>query len=98
MTDFSARAMALLPQIRSDQADALVRAELQELRVLWRSLTDAERADAAPVASALAAAQASPPPQPSLFDEDAEARRALAGLDRIEDLDGALECRYHGAA
>jgi ATP-dependent DNA helicase RecQ len=48
-------------------------------------------------AGRLAAAQAPPPPQRSLFDEDAEARRALAGLDRIEDFDGAFECRYTGA-
>jgi ATP-dependent DNA helicase RecQ len=88
--------MALLPQIESDQADPTVRAELQELRVLWRSLTDAERSQAAPAASALAAAQAPPPPQPSLFDEDEEARRALAGLDRIDDFEGDFECRYTG--
>ena len=81
--------MALLPQIESDRSDPLVLAELHELRGLWRSLSDSERAEAAPAASALATAQAPPPPQPSLFDEDVEARRALAGLDRIEDLDGA---------
>ena len=64
--------------------------------MLWRSLSDAERIEAAPAASALAAAQAPPPPQAALFDEDTAARRALAGLDRIEDLDGAFECRYTG--
>ncbi len=88
--------MALLPQIESDRSDPLVLAELHELRGLWRSLSDAERAEAASAASALATAQAPPPPQPSLFDEDVQARRALAGLDRIEDLDGAFECRYSG--
>ena len=88
--------MALLPQIESDRSDPLVLAELHELRGLWRSLSDSERAEAAPAASALATAQAPPPPQPSLFDEDVEARRALAGLDRIEDLDGAFESRYAG--
>jgi ATP-dependent DNA helicase RecQ len=89
--------MALLPQIEADRSDPVVQTELQELRSLWRTLTDDERAQAAPVASALAAAQAPPPPQPSLFEEDAEARRALAGLDRIEDVDDAFECRYTGA-
>jgi ATP-dependent DNA helicase RecQ len=89
--------MALLPQIEAGRSDPGVRAELQELRVLWRLLTDAERSEAMPTASALAAAQAPPPPQASLFDEDAEARRALAGLDRIQDVDTAFESRYAGA-
>ncbi|HZU60360.1 MAG TPA: ATP-dependent DNA helicase RecQ [Solirubrobacteraceae bacterium] len=96
MSDFSFRATALLSQIEADRSDPAVQAELQELRRLWRSLSDAERAEAAPVAWALGAAQAPPPPQPSLFDDDAEARRALAGLDRVEDLEGGLECRYTG--
>ncbi len=96
VTDFSARAMELLPKIEADRANPLVRAELQELRVLWRSLTAAERAEATVAASALAAAQAPSPPQASLFDEDAEARRALAGLDRIQDIDGVFEHRYEG--
>jgi ATP-dependent DNA helicase RecQ len=96
MSDFCARAMALLPQIEADRSNPSVRAELQELRVLWRSLSDAQRSEAGPAASALAAAQAPPSPQPSLFDEDAEARRALAGLDRIEHLDTVFEERYAG--
>jgi RecQ family ATP-dependent DNA helicase len=96
VTDFSARAMALLPQIESDRSDPVVVAELQALRAMWRSLSDAERAEATVAASALSAAQAPPPPRPTLFDEDAEARRALAGLDRIEDFDGVFECRYAG--
>jgi ATP-dependent DNA helicase RecQ len=96
VSDFSARATALLPQIESDRSDPGVAAELQALRELWRSLPEAERAQAAQFASALAAAQAPPPPQPSLFDEDVEARRALAGLDRIEDLETVFECRYTG--
>jgi ATP-dependent DNA helicase RecQ len=96
MIDFSARATALLPRIESDRSDPTVVAELAELRGLWRSLSSAERAQAAPVASALAVAQAPPPPQTSLFDEDATARRALAGLDRIEDVEGMFECRYEG--
>jgi ATP-dependent DNA helicase RecQ len=88
--------MALVPRIEADRSDPLVRRELQELRVMWRSLSDAERSEAMPAASALAVAQAPAPPQPSLFDEDAEARRALAGLDRIEDLESAFELRYTG--
>src|SRR5207302_3465854 len=48
------------------------------------------------VVSALAAAQAPPPPQVSLLAEDTAARRALAGLDRIEDVDEVFECRYTG--
>jgi RecQ family ATP-dependent DNA helicase len=66
------------------------------LRGVWRALTDAERSEARTAASALAAAQAPPPPQPSLFDDDAEARRALAGLDRIQDVDEVFEHHYDG--
>ena len=95
MGDFTSRAMELLPQIQADRADRLVLAELQGLRELWRSLSDAERAEAAPIASALAAAQAPPPAQTSLLDDDAAARRALVGLDRI-DVEAAFECRYVG--
>jgi ATP-dependent DNA helicase RecQ len=95
MTTFSDRAMTLLPQLEADRADPHVITELQALRTLWRSLSDAERAEAVPVASALAAAQAPPPPQPALFDEDIAARRALQGLDRI-DVEAAFECRYTG--
>jgi len=96
MDDFTARAMALLPQIQADRSDPRVHAELQELRDLWRALSDSGRAEAAWITSALAAAQAPPPPQASLFDgESAEARRALAGLDRI-DVDTSFECRYTG--
>ena len=96
MGDFTSRAMALLPQIQADRSDRLVLVELQALRELWRSLSDAERVEAASIASALAAAQAPPPPQPSLLDDDAAARRALVGLDRI-DVEAAFECRYVGA-
>jgi ATP-dependent DNA helicase RecQ len=96
MDDFTARATALLPQIQPDRSDPRVLAELQALRDLWRALSDTERAEAAWMASALAAAQAPPPIQPSLLDGDsADARRALAGLDRI-DVDAAFECRYSG--
>ena len=95
MGDFTSRATELLPQIQADRSDRLVLAELQGLRELWRSLSDAERAEAAPIASALAAAQAPPPAQTSLLDDDAAARRALVGLDRI-DVEAAFECRYVG--
>jgi ATP-dependent DNA helicase RecQ len=97
MEDFTTRATALLPQIHADRSDPQVLAELQALRDLWRALSDAGRAEAAWMASALAAAQAPPPAQPSLLDGDsAEARRALAGLDRI-DVEAAFECRYSGS-
>jgi ATP-dependent DNA helicase RecQ len=96
MTSFCDRATAILPAIEAGRADPGVQAELQALRGLWRELSDAERLEAAPLASALAAAQAPPPPQPSLFDEDAAARRALAGLEAIEDVEVAFECRYRG--
>src|SRR6201990_908435 len=96
MDDFTGRAMALLPQIQADRSDPGTLAELQALRGLWRSLSDTERAEAAWVASALAAAQAPPPLQASLLDDDSvAARRALAGLDRI-DVEVAFECRYSG--
>ena len=97
VSDFSARAMALAPQIEANRSGQDVQAELRALRALWRSLSDAERSEALPAAAALAAAQSPPPPQPSLFDEDEEARRALAGLDRIQDLDGVPQRRYAGA-
>jgi hypothetical protein len=75
MSGFSDRAMTLLPRIETDRFDPRVAEELQALRALWRSLSPTERAEAAPAASALAAAQAPRPPQPSLFSEDAAARR-----------------------
>src|ERR1700733_10454245 len=96
MNDFTTRATALLPQIHADRSDPQVLAELQTLRDLWRALSDAGRAESAWMASALASAQAPPPAQASLLDGDsAEARRALAGLDRI-DVEAAFECRYSG--
>jgi ATP-dependent DNA helicase RecQ len=95
MGEFTSRARALLPQIQADRSDRLVLAELQALRGLWRSLSDAERAEAGVIASALAAAQAPPPTQPSLLDDDVAAQRALVGLDRI-DVEAAFECRYVG--
>ncbi len=95
MTTFAARATELLPRLQSDPADPTVTSELQELRSLWRSLSDTERRQASSVAEALAAAQAPPPPQAALFQDDVAARRAITGLDRI-DVDTAFECRYHG--
>ncbi|HWD64661.1 MAG TPA: DEAD/DEAH box helicase, partial [Solirubrobacteraceae bacterium] len=95
MSTFTVRAAELLPRLHLDPADPRVASELQELRGLWRGLTDTERRDAAGVAEALAAAQAPPPPQAALFQDDIAARRAITGLDRI-DIDTAFECRYHG--
>ncbi|HWD84676.1 MAG TPA: ATP-dependent DNA helicase RecQ [Solirubrobacteraceae bacterium] len=95
MTTFTARATELLPRLQSDPADPAVVSELQDLRSLWRSLTDTERRQAATLAEALATAQAPPPPQAALFQDDIAARQAITGLDRI-DIDTAFECRYHG--
>ena len=94
-TAFADRASALLPRLRSVPADPAVGAELQALRSLWTGLSDAERVEAAPLAAALAAAQAPPPRQPSLLDEDLEARRAITGLEQL-DPDAAFVCRYQG--
>jgi ATP-dependent DNA helicase RecQ len=69
--------------------------ELDTLRALWRSLPREERVRAAGAARALADAQAVPAPQAKLFDDDAAARLALSGLDRI-DLAAASERRYEG--
>ena len=96
MPDFSTRAISLLGRVEADRSHPEVQAELQALRGLWRGLSEAERLEAAPLASALAAAQAPPPPQPSLFDTDGEARRALAGLEGLEDVELAFQCRYEG--
>jgi RecQ family ATP-dependent DNA helicase len=70
--------------------------ELSELRSLWRTLSAEERDQAVPLASALAAAQSSEPRQISMIEEDAAARRALAGLDRIDELGDTIGRRYHG--
>ncbi len=96
MTDgFAPRATALLDRLRAGGEDAAVAGELQALRDLWRVLSDAERVAAVPLATALAAAQAPAPRQASLLEDDAAARRALRGLDRIEP-EGAFVCRYRG--
>ena len=96
MNDFSVRALALLPRIATSASDAGVVRELESLRTLWRGLSETERAEAAGVARALADAQALATPPPTLFDEDADARRALSGLDRIDGVAGAPERRYDG--
>jgi ATP-dependent DNA helicase RecQ len=95
MTTFSDRALTLLPEFEADRSDSHVITEMEALRALWRTLSDSERAEAAPIAAALAAAQAPRPPQRALFDDDIAARRALQGLDRI-DVEAAFECRYAG--
>jgi RecQ family ATP-dependent DNA helicase len=96
VSEFSARATAFLRRLEADPSDPSALSELSELRSLWRTLSADERGEAAPLASALAAAQASPPRQTSMLDEDTAARRALAGLDRIEALDDTTARRYHG--
>ncbi len=94
MNDFSARARALVRRIESSRFDPGVAGELEALRVLWRSLPPAERAEEADVAQALAKARAAAPPA-RLLDHDATAQLALSGLDRI-DVGAPPERRYHG--
>jgi ATP-dependent DNA helicase RecQ len=97
VSEFSVRATALLRRLEADRSAPLVQSELSELRSLWRTLSADERHQAAPLASALTAAQANEPRQISLVDEDAAARRALTGLDRVEALDETIvDRRYHG--
>jgi hypothetical protein len=97
MSDFSSRAAALVRRLEVDGSDPVARSELSELRSLWRTLSADERRAAAPLASALAAAQAREPRQLAFVDEDAAARKALRGLDRIEELDDTIVGRpYHG--
>ena len=89
MDDFSARATALLPRLAADGSSPAVSAELEQLRALWRSMSEAERAQAAASARALAAAQARSTgaraaPTAAAVSEEVEARRALSGLDRLE--------------
>ncbi len=110
MSEFSAAAQALIPRIATDSSDPQVLAELERLRGLWRLMSQAERAEAAASARALAAAQAgrdksSEQVEPSgarertralvAVSDDAEARRALHGLDRIDI--GASDRLYTGA-
>jgi ATP-dependent DNA helicase RecQ len=96
MNDFSVSATALLPRIAADRTDQEVLAELERLRSLWRSMSEAERADGATSARALAAAQAAATPaRRSSASDDEDARRALSGLDRIE-VAGVPERIYSG--
>ena len=99
MHAFSARAAALLPRLSAaDRTDPAIAAELDALRALWRSMSEAERAEGTTAAQALAAAQGGPRPLAAgnrrSTDED-EARRALSGLDRI-DVAGAADRVYDG--
>ncbi len=96
MSEFTIRALSLLPRIAADRSDPAVTRELGLLRSLWRTLSEAQRTEAHDAASALAAAQAAAVAQTALLDDDAAARRALTGLDRIE-VDGVPERRYDGA-
>jgi len=98
MNDFSDRATALLPRIETDHTGPEVIAELEQLRSLWRSMSDAERAEGATAAQALATAQGGSRAHtavPVRATEEEEARRALSGLDRI-DVAGAAERAYNG--
>ena len=95
MSDFSTRALLLVEQIEANPSDSGLDEQLEALRVLWRSLEDSERAEAAGAARALAEARvrAAPPPPP--VDDQAQAQLALRGLDRI-DVDAPPERRYDG--
>jgi RecQ family ATP-dependent DNA helicase len=95
MTDFAVRARSLVQRIESDQFDPSFEEELDALRGLWRSLSEAERAAGAEAARALAAAQAGTARPPHRHDEEHEAQLALSGLDRI-DVDAPPERRYDG--
>ena len=89
--------MSLVDRIESDRSDPRLAAELEALRVAWRSLSTDERAAAADAARALADVQARGLPKPAPPDDDEAAQRALRGLDRIE-LDAPPERRYSGPA
>jgi RecQ family ATP-dependent DNA helicase len=95
MSDFSTRALLLVEQMGANPSDSGLEEQLEALRVLWRSLEDSERAEAAGAARALAEARvrAAPPPPP--VDDQAQAQLALRGLDRI-DVDAPPERPYDG--
>ena len=84
MTDFATRARSLARRIESDRSDPGLAEELEALRALWRSLPGVQRAEVADAARALAEAQAAAAPRAKLVDDDAAARLALSGLDRID--------------
>ena len=96
MSEFSERATLLLRRLEPGGSDPLALSELSELRALWRTLSAKERDQAAPLVSALAAAQSREPRQISMVEEETAARRALAGLDRFDELDATIDRRYHG--
>ncbi|HTX30788.1 MAG TPA: ATP-dependent DNA helicase RecQ [Solirubrobacteraceae bacterium] len=95
MTDFSARARLLVEQIELNPGDPGIEEELDSLRALWRSLPEADRAQAAGAARALAGAQAGAAAPVRVVDDTAAAQLALSGLDRI-DVDAPPERRYNG--
>jgi ATP-dependent DNA helicase RecQ len=94
MADFITRARSLAQLIEVNPTDSWVE-ELEELRVVWRSLPDRERDQAVEAARALAAAQATVAPPARSVDDQAAAQLALSGLDRI-DVDAPPERRYAG--
>jgi superfamily II DNA helicase RecQ len=94
MSDFSTRARALVEHIELNPSDPGLEEELDTLRALWRSLPDANRAEAAGAARALAKARTAAAPPASVIDDPA-AQLALSGLDRI-DVDAPPERRYDG--
>ncbi len=96
MQDFTARAGSVVQRLESEGSDPRLAEELDALRDLWRSLSRAERAEAADAARALADAQLGAPSTATLVDDDAAAQLALHGLDRI-DVDAPAERRYDGA-
>ena len=94
MSDFSTRTRALVEQIELNPSDPGLEAELDALRALWRSLPEAERAEAAGAARALARARTAAAPPASIIDDRA-AQLALSGLDRI-DVEAPPGRRYDG--
>ncbi len=95
MSDFSTRARSLVERIELDPLDPRLEEELGALRSAWRSLPEAERADAADAARAVALARAAAP-RARAVDDHAAAQLALHGLDRI-DVDVPPERRYEGS-
>ncbi len=94
MGDFSTRARALVEHIELNPSDPGLDEELDALRALWRSLPEAERAEAATASRALARARTAAAPPASIIDDPA-AQLALSGLDRI-DVEAPPGCRYDG--
>ena len=96
MSEFTVRAESLVERITSEPSDPGVQQELEALRTLWRTLSEAERADAADAARAIAQARApATAPSPTPIEDDDAAQLALKGLDRI-NVDAAPERRYDG--